>query len=94
MAKIDKRRTQFSVLYLALCEEGSVRLSVDDTQQLYLQPSSYPTYYYVKDELHRGRLEVCGGDGEYRPLLVCDDSWTDDVASIACGELGFSRYGI
>lgn len=69
-------------------------MSVDDTEQLYLQPFTYPSYYYVKDELHRGRVEVCDGNGDYRPLLVCDGSWTDGVAAIVCKELGFSSFGM
>ena len=78
----------------ALCRENSVRLSVGNPQDLYLQPYIYPSYYFIKDELHRGRVEVCGSDGEYRPLVVCDDSWTNEVAAVVCKELGFSAYGM
>ena len=34
-------------------------------------------------------MEVCGSDGGYKPLVVCDDSWTNDVAAVVCKELGF-----
>lgn len=79
--------------YIANCEVNAVRLAVDKTQKLYLQPSSYPSYYFVKGELHRGRVTVCDGNGGYRPLIVCDDSWTHSDAAVVCRELGFSAFG-
>ena len=79
----------------SLCEEDSVRLSVDESQDLYLKPSSYPSYYFVKNKLHRGRVEVCDSSRGYRPLIVCDDSWREDsIATVTCRELGFSSYGM
>ncbi|CAI8021725.1 Fibrillin-2 [Geodia barretti] len=88
-----EHREDAGVRCQANCELGSVRLAVDETQQLYLQPSSYPPYYYVKGELHRGRVTVCDDSGGYRTLIVCDDSWTDNVAAVVCRELGFSPFG-
>ena len=83
-----------STFLLANCEENSVRLAVDEAQQPYLQPASnYPSYYFVKEELHRGRVTLCDGGGGYMSLVVCDDSWTDRVASVVCRELGFSSFG-
>ena len=71
-----------------------VRLAVDETQDLYLSPSTYPPYYYVKGELHRGRVTTCDDSGGYRTLVVCDDSWTDSAAAaVVCKELGFSAFG-
>ena len=46
--------------------------------------------YFIKDELARGRVEVCIG-GNYG--TVCDDNWGITDASVVCYKLGFSRYG-
>ena len=68
---------------------------MDETQDLYLKPYNYPSYYFIKDGLHRGRVEVCDSNGDYRPLIVCDDSWREDsTAAVVCRELGFSSYGM
>ena len=72
---------------------NSVRLTVDESNQLYLEPSIYPSYYFVKGELGRGRVTLCDGSGGYKTLAVCDDSWTDDAAAVVCKDLGFSAYG-
>ena len=77
-----------------MCEERSVRLAVGQLENFYLHPFTYPPYYLIKDELHRGRVEICTATGEYETLIVCDDSWQDQDASVVCEELGFSPYGM
>ena len=73
---------EFFSLSLASCEDGSVRLSIDNRS-----PESYEL---IDDELARGRVEVCSG-GNYE--TVCGDVWSFESASVICSQLGFSPYG-
>ena len=77
-------------LCAATCEEGDVRLGVGNLTEFYISVNEFESYYFVKDELSRGRVEMCVG-GIYG--TVCDDAFTNTEASVVCGQLGFSLYG-
>ncbi len=46
--------------------------------------------YYIDGELAVGRFEICM-EGRWSP--ICQDSWSERDASVACNQLGFSRAG-
>ena len=50
----------------------------------------FEEYFFIKDELARGRIEVCIG-GRYG--TICDHDWSSQDASVICSQLGFSAYG-
>ena len=81
-------------MYESECEENSLRLVPREdltAEQLYLNEGDLESYYFINDEIHRGRVEVCVG-GEW--VFVCHDEMWDDInAVVACRQLGFSPYG-
>ena len=81
-------------MYETQCESNSLRLIPDNdqtAQELYLSEGSLPSYYFIDDEIHRGRLEICM-DGEWSSICY-DESWNNQDAIVACEQLGFSSVG-
>ena len=74
----------------ATCSEGDIRLGVGNLTEFYTSINEQESYYFINDELARGRVEVCIGE---RYGTVCDDGLDNVDASVACSQLGFSRYG-
>ena len=73
-----------------MCVDGEVRLAIGGIFDLYKGLENVDDSYYIKDELARGRVEVCVG-GRYG--TVCDEYWVYEAASVVCSQLGFSPYG-
>ena len=74
----------------AKCQDGDVRIGIGNFTNFYTTISDREDYYFIKDELARGRIEVCIGE---RYGTVCDSQWNNQDASVFCSTLGFSHYG-
>ena len=79
-------RVIIALLHAVPCLNGSARLVNDDVNLV----SQQPVYDFIKDEVARGRVEVCMNDAFG---TVCGVSWDNLDASVLCEELGFSPYG-
>ncbi len=73
-------------MYIVSCVEGSVRIINEDLTLLTQQPAQA----FIKDEVSRGRVELCK-NGNYR--TICDSSWDNLDASVVCKQLNFSPFG-
>ena len=74
----------------AHCDEGRAKLSMNEANYVALHENNFPSYVFVKDELARGRVDICY-NGSYES--VCSDTWKEEEASVICQQLGFSKYG-
>ena len=70
-------------VFTAMCIEGDVRLGVGNLTGFY-------DYYFIKDELARGRVEMFV-DRTYG--TICDDYWDYQEATVVCSQLGFFSHG-
>lgn len=73
-----------------MCEDYSTRILIEDDYSN-TNPEDYDYNYIIDGNLGTGRIEVCI-QGTWSP--VCQDVWTNQEASVACYQMGFSRYGV
>ena len=78
---------------MSLCVESSVRLipSTFSATDFYSQEYDYAEYNFVKEDLSRGRVEICL-NGEWR--TICSHQWNNVDSSVACRQLYFSSHGM
>ena len=76
--------------FSATCVEGDVRIGLFNFTNFFVNIEHYDDYYFIKDEIARGRVEVCT-EGSFG--TVCGYEWENEDASVVCSTLGFSHYG-
>lgn len=71
-------------------------MNVGEGYDYFYQGTMYDEAYYVDESrgsgLLRGRVEICDGNTQEWGT-ICDVSWSNMDASVACQQMGFSRYG-
>lgn len=79
------------------CMEHEVRLNnfygTDTMEDFFQNPYRYSVFFIKEDkeELSKGKVEICV-NGTWG--TICEgQSWNNSAASVACNQLGFSRYG-
>lgn len=72
---------------LASCQDGDLRICQGTDDRCVISETER---FLIDDRLSVGRVELCVG-GRYG--TICDDSWTNQAASVVCRQLGFSPYG-
>ena len=81
---------------IGICSSGELRLNVGENYDYFYGNTMYDEAYYMDEVrgtgLLRGRVEMCDGSTQEWGT-ICDDSWDDEEASVACQQMGFSRYG-
>ena len=65
-------------------------LALNGKKYVPLNENDLARYFFIKDELARGRVEICH-NGSYD--TVCSEMWENSEASVVCQQLGFSQYG-
>lgn len=73
------------------CEDYAARIIIGDDIAFYSDEYPQEEDYYIEGNLATGRIELCMS-GVWRP--VCQDFWTEADASVACYQMGYSRYGV
>ena len=74
-----------------MCEDSDARIVIGDDDIYYDAEESINIDYYINDNLAIGRVELCVR-GTWSP--VCGNVWTQEDASVACRQLGFSGAGM
>ena len=79
-----------------VCSDGDLRLNVGESYDYLYGDTDYDEAYYNGGSrghgLLRGRVEVCNGTTQMWGT-VCDNSWSHLDASVACQQVGLSKYG-
>ena len=76
--------------HIAICTEGDIRLGIGNFTEFYTTIDNFEEYYFVENEVARGRIEVCIGE---KYGTICDNNWSFNDASAICSYLGFSFHG-